>query len=333
MTIRRARHDNGFCATVPLGVALTLANCSPRESSRQPVPAGASGSARSPEHGPARPVLDCPDALLSARRGGSEAERYVVPGEGDRAAMKSAVEALVREGRAALEKARAAAAAIAYRIEDLPEFPGVVILREDPEKRRGGGAYLLRLGAPSPLVVQAPHTFFDEGTLPLACELFQRSSALALFADTAHRYKAAEMDDEGNFPADVAHSTESFFQAATEGLLLGRPRVTVLSLHGFSPRESGAGVVLSSGANAPAGALVTRLAPRLAAAVPGSVLRFPDESAELGGTTNVQGRIVRAAGGAFLHVEMSAGLRKALLADGKLRATVLGVLAESASSP
>ncbi len=334
MTASTTRRDHGLRAGVPIGLLLTLAGCSPRESSRQPTPAGASGSAKSVS-GVTVPVgsLDCPAALVAARRGGAQADRYVTPSETERGVLRGLVERLVRDGHRALAGARVDAEAVAYRLEEVPEVPGVVVLREDPAKRRGGGAYLLRIGATSRLVVQAPHTFFDEGTLPLACELFRRSSAMALFIDTAHRYKAAEVDDEGNYPADVAHSRESLFQAATEGLLRGRPDVTVVSLHGFSPRESGAAIVLSSGVAVRDQALQTRLKPRLQAVVPGSVQRFPDETSELGGTTNVQGQAVRAAGGAFLHVEMSAPLRKALLADPELRARVLGVLAEGAAPP
>jgi hypothetical protein len=332
MTARATLRGHGLCAGVPIGLALTLAGCSPRENGRQPAPVSASRSTRKSDAVTAPvPSSDCPRALVAARRGGTQADRYVTPSEAERAAMKGLVEGLVRDARRGLAIARAEADALAYLLEDVSELPGVVLLREDPAKRRGGGAYLLRLGATSRLVVQAPHTFFDEGTLPLACELFRASSAMALFVDTAHRYKAAEVDDEGNHPADVAHSPESLFQAATEGLLRGRPDVTVLSLHGFSPRESGAAIVLSSGVAARSGALQTRLTPRLQALVSEPVLRFPDETSELGGTTNVQGRAVRAAGGVFLHVEMSAPLRKALLADAGLRARVLDVFAESAA--
>jgi hypothetical protein len=65
----------------------------------------------------------------------------------------------------------------------------------------------------------------------------------------------------------------------------------------------------------------------------GKVERFPDESSELGATTNVQGALVRKSGGRFLHVEMSSDLRKKLLADGELRARYLEALARSLSEP
>ena len=48
-----------------------------------------------------------------------------------------------------------------------------------------------------------------------------------------------------------------------------------------------------------------------------------------GATTNVQGAIVREAGGQFLHVELAAPLRRALLDDATLRASFLATLADA----
>jgi hypothetical protein len=229
--------------------------------------------------------------------------------------------------------AEARARAVGYRLEDVPEVPGAVLLRELPTQRRGGGAYLVRLGTASRLVVQAPHTFFDEGTLPLACELFQRASAAALFIDTAHRYKAAQADERGEYPADVAHARDSLFQAATVGAISRIVGLTAVQLHGFAPRESGAAVVLSSGSTEPGAPLAKSVRERLLPLVPGPVLRFPDESQELGATSNVQGAIIRAAGGRFLHVEMSAGLRQSLLGDASFRVRYLDAIARSLELP
>jgi hypothetical protein len=247
--------------------------------------------------------------------------------------MAALVAKLVAQGSAGRAAAASDAAALGYRIEDVPELHGVVLLRELESKRRGGGAYLVRLGAPSRVIVQAAHTLFDEGTLPLGCELFERAGALALCIETAHRYKAAEMDEAGNYPADVAHARDSLFQAVTEGLLRAAANATVVQLHGFGPRESQAAVVLSSGVSQREAALPTRAQRLLTGVVHTGVERFPDETSELGGTTNVQGELVRAAGGSFLHVELAAPLRKALLADADLRARFLAALARSAAAP
>ncbi len=188
----------------------------------------------------------------------------------------------------------------------------------------------MRLGAASRVIVQTPHSFFDEETLPLGCELLERAGARALFVETAHRYKGAPdaVDAEDPFPADVAHAPTSLFQAATQGVLRapdldGGARALVVQLHGFAAREGGFAVVVSSGERRSGVAIVDRVARALSPAVPGAVVRFPDDVDELGATTNVQGALVREAGGAFVHLELSSSLRRELAASPALRARVL----------
>jgi hypothetical protein len=271
-----------------------------------------------------RPV-HCPEGLLAARRGGAEPDRYVAPSVAERTAMTGLVTDLLRPA-ADLDVLESRARAIGYRFEPVPEMPGCVLLRELDDQRRGGGAYLFRVRTPSRLVVQAPHTFFDEGTLPLACDLFQRTAAAALFIETAHRYKAAEVDEHGDHPADVAHSEESFFQAATAGILSAPSPPVLVQLHGFGPRESDAAVIVSTGALQRGDPWLARTRELLTPLVPGRVDRFPDETEELGATTNVQGRLARSVGARFLHVEMSAALRRSLLPDADGRSRFLDAL-------
>jgi hypothetical protein len=280
---------------------------------------------------PPASVSTCPAGLLAARRGGSAPDRYSIPSDSERTEFSALIASLL--GPLERASAEAKARTLGYRLEDVPEVPGALLLRELPTRRRGGGAYLVRPGAASRLVVQAPHTFFDEGTLPLACELFQRAGAAALFIDTAHRYKAAEPDERGDHPADVAHARDSLFQAATVGAINRVVGLTVVQIHGFAPRESGAAIVLSTGASELLAPLTTRARTELSPLVSGPVLRFPDECQELGATTNAQGAVVRAAGGRFLHVEMSARLRQTLLDDAALRARYLEALARSLELP
>jgi len=63
------------------------------------------------------------------------------------------------------------------------------------------------------------------------------------------------------------------------------------------------------------------------------VLKYPEDTSELGATTNVQGAIVRRAGGQFLHIEMADGLRRDLLRDAALRAKVLDALGAALAGP
>ncbi|WP_049949659.1 hypothetical protein [Sorangium cellulosum] len=77
------------------------------------------------------------------------------------------------------------------------------LLSEDDSRRRGAAAVVLRTGAAAPLIVEAPHTFFDQGTLPIALAIFEAQRARALIVNTSHRYGGGPKpsnaigDDEG----------------------------------------------------------------------------------------------------------------------------------------
>ncbi len=272
--------------------------------------------------------VTCPLVLDATREGGLDEGRYVVPTEAERRAIREAVSLLLDGGAETRSRARDVARAASYEIVDVPE-KGAVLLRE-AGKKRGGGAYLIRPGTAAKVYIQAPHTFYDEGTLPLACELFERAHGGALFINTAHRYKSAAQLPGGHYPADVAHARDSLFQAATEGLLRARPKSTVVQVHGFGERESATGaVVLSAGVRTPGHPVVARVALALSRVIDGGVLRFPDDHSELGATTNVQGAIVRESGGQFLHIEMAAPLRRDLLGNPTVRANVMATLADA----
>ncbi len=287
--------------------------------------------------GDGSPAMKCPDELIYARRGGSDENRYVVPDDGERAALTGAIGKLVADPAAnphARAEAESGLTAIGFEVVDIASLPGAVIVREVESRRRGGGAYMLRLGSSSRLAVQAPHTFFDEGTLPLGCELFARTQARALFVETAHRYKAAEATEDGEHPADVAHQSDSLFQAATSGLL-GAGVSTFVQLHGFTLRKPNEVVVVSNGAKVPGDALVDRAHDALGPVLKngGNVARFPADTLDFGATTNVQGALVRSRGARFLHVEMDSRLRKDLNLMPDYRGRFLLALAAALGAP
>jgi hypothetical protein len=303
----------------PLLLALTALSC--RSSSKgetPPTPARPPPTAASVQ---VEETMDCPQAIIDARRDGTLPNRFIAPTEEERTAMKALFARLlgVRDV-ASLGDARADAARIGLEIVAPPELPGTIVLREVEGKRQGGGAYVVRLGSSAQLVVQAPHTFYDEGTLGLGCAYFRQAQARALFVNTVHRYKAAPQDAQGQFPADVAHAPATLFQAATEGAIGAIGGITVVQLHGFAAREPKARAVVSTGDKRAGNALVARVAKALEGAVGAPIFRYPEDTTELGATTNVQGAIVRAAGGRFVHVEMDESLRKDLKSDAALRA-------------
>jgi hypothetical protein len=205
------------------------------------------------------------------------------------------------------------------------------VLREPAGRREGDGLYAFRPGG-HPLCIQAPHTFYDEGTGEIALALFARLRAGALFVNTVHRY--ARADGEGH-PADVAHSERTMFAAATHGLLDGA-RWDVVQVHGFGDRDDlppAVKAVVSDGTpgrptpgERPRTAPAERLRAALAARWGGTdaVRLFGVDASVLGATTNIEGKAARAAGVSFLHVEMSAPTRRALGGDVTPLAEALG---------
>src|SRR5262245_1734267 len=122
----------------------------------------------------------CPAYLSAARRGGGTPNRYVAPTEDERKKLQGVVELLVRRGAAERGNAANKTRSIGFEVIDVPEVPSTVLVRESG-RNRGGGAYLIRLESASRILVQAPHTFYDEDTFPFSCELFQKTRARALF--------------------------------------------------------------------------------------------------------------------------------------------------------
>ena len=192
-----------------------------------------------------------------------------------------------------------------FELEALSTPAGTLwLLVEAPEQRRGAGVVVLRSKALVPLVIEAPHTFFDTHTLVLAAEAFEQLKARALLVNTVHRAGEAQRGEQakqerarlahsGAAPADVAHLPTSFFQAAHQALQReGAP--LALQLHGFADRRGrGVDAIVSAARTL---ASIEPLAGALAEALPGfAVRRYPSEVRRLGGTTNTQARWSRKA--------------------------------------
>jgi hypothetical protein len=211
-------------------------------------------------------------------------------------------------------------------------------LLEPSERVRGAGAYVLRVAPPEPgptILLQAPHEFFDLHTGRIAAELFfdpppdVATRPRALFTNTIHRYQLAPN------PADVAHNPQHAFSVATEAFALAAGGARVIQIHGFGARtddddggEPGSvAAVISAGDEAGSSPLTQALASALIAEYGPEVKRFPEDVRFLGATTNVQGRLLRRIEGSeFVHLELSAELRKKLLGSAQLRRRLAAIL-------
>lgn len=242
------------------------------------------------------------------------------------------------------------ASTVGFRIETWTiEGERYVALLEAPGKARGAGAYIFRVapasGEPA-ILLQAPHSYYDIGTGRLAAELFftpkKGVRPRALFVNTIHRYQLAPGDKgkRSKNPADVAHNREHAFSIATQAFLVAADSARVIQLHGFGSRSddgdgdvdgdgdaNAIGMVVSAGDAEKSSPWSAAVAAALVGPFGPAIKRFPEDVRVLGATTNVQGQLMRArTANGFVHIEMSAEMRKQLARDAALRATLAAAL-------
>lgn len=206
--------------------------------------------------------------------------------------------------------------------------------REVMERRGGGGAYVVRVEDGAPVILEAPHGFFDLGTERIALAMLLESEGWprALFVNTVHRYLGADgvKRKRAESPADPCHSAGHLFAVATAAAVEVVPGVEVVQLHGFGDDEAAEGmpaVIVSGGLSDAATPRARVVAARLRGGLGVEVGLYPVDTDRLGATTNVQGRAIRGREGAsFVHVEMSAGLRQRLRGDAAARARLVEAL-------
>lgn len=198
------------------------------------------------------------------------------------------------------------------------------LIAETAGTNTGGGALALRAQSRAPIIIEAPHTFFDAKTLSLAVTLFETTEARALLINTLHRggigpdQQRIERVRRGRSASDAAHNPRSFFHQAHLELIHLWPRASVIQLHGFRDEKVPRAKIIVSSAGTTAS--IAPLARALNDALgPGTAALYPSEVSQLGGTTNTQAVASRAAGGAFIHLELAASLRTRLARQVSLR--------------
>jgi hypothetical protein len=185
-----------------------------------------------------------------------------------------------------------------------------LILREVKETFRGSGVYVLCCGRTEPLVIQAPHGYFDLNTATLGYRAFRRSKARWFMINSLQRYESRDMETrtEEFHPTDPAHNANSLYQAVTLGILKTSPHLLFVQLHGFDASWRNTDAVFSDGRTEP-----QIWSEKLAKAWKQNkwrMLVFGRQFKGLGAPTNVQGRAINLAGGRFLHIEMSLEMRR-----------------------
>jgi len=312
-------------------VAASTAGCSAMcASGVGPAPDPALGLREAEDHDPGEGPSRLAVRLDELRRGGRSEVRYVAPTPEEARAFAAWVGAVALAARAVQEPA--ASPPPGFALERLADL---WILEELPGSRRGTGVVVVRIGPAAPRMVEAPHTFFDAGTLPLALAVFRGGRARALLVNTVHRYAAVGLrapvrSEDGDEPAaacpsDVAHAPASFLLAAHEALLAVEPALWAVQLHGFADATAPDAAVILSAAGTVAD--TARAAGALGALLGADrVRRYPEDIGVLGGRTNVMARSSAHHGAPFLHVEVARRWRDRLVADAVLRAEVAAAL-------
>ncbi len=324
---------SGCCATQPGGGDPVVVDGGPRPEQPRPSLPG-DGPTPTAEY----EVIDADEARkrLWPEPGPTA---YVAPDERQSAALTTLVRGMLSEPRPARAELASAATAAGFTLEGWSiagrEYLAAV---EQPARRGGGGAYVVRAepaGASAPTILQAPHAFYDLGTERIALDMLlaEQGWPRALFVNTVHRYLGADgvRRKQPDSPADPCHSGAHLFAVATAAALEVLPGAEVVQLHGFGDDGDAStgpqpAAIVSGGlpdAPTPRSRVV---AARLREALAVEVALFPVDTDRLGATTNVQGRVVRARGADFIHIEMSATLRRALRNDAAARARLATAL-------
>ena len=279
----------------------------------------------------ARHVPDGAEALAAARRD-SRAAVYEQP---SRRALDGAFRLFETILAPCPDLGLARALAASNDLEFLEVRAGgdsIVLVREAAGARRGRGFFAFRIGRRRPLAIEAPHSFTDRYTGPIAEKLFIESGAAAAAWNTVSRSGRSEKEEsreregEQDESADLAHLRDSFLQEFTRAFARAHADGVVLQIHGFDADVRGADgpcAIVSDATRNPV-PWVAVAAGCLGDAFRKRTALYPRDAGELGGTSNAQAKLLRGLGSrSFLHLELSLDLRADLAKDAALRMRLL----------
>ncbi|MEL7189905.1 MAG: hypothetical protein AAGK17_10175 [Pseudomonadota bacterium] len=210
---------------------------------------------------------------------------------------------------------------------------GTVLASESDDECKGRGIYWLRDHGGTSLAITAPHRGSDRHTGTLASALFLETEAKVAAWNSAPR----RANDKCPYGLDLARERHHLFSAFNLGFADAAPDGLIVQLHGFegerrhSQAARDAGIIVSDGTQKPGTRLYDFADCLSIAFAPAPVLVYPGDTAELGALTNAQGQLLRENGfDGFVHLEISAPLREAMVEDGALRAKLAGCLRKAA---
>jgi len=188
------------------------------------------------------------------------------------------------------------------------------ILSESPDDQFGRGLVAIRCSDFVPVMIQAPHSFFDLETGEISLELFLRTRARACFWNSAHRRAA-----------DLTKAEHSFLNAVTTAFARTYPQGRVIQIHGFAQHQNDQrfarhlDLILSQGTDTPTESFLNFAHGIRRQCNPYVTAIYPLDVQELGGTLNQQRQVLLNEGLTdFLHCELSPLFRKGLRDDREL---------------
>lgn len=123
------------------------------------------------------------ERLAKLRKGGRRTITYKAPTDAEERAYAAWVRDALVAATERKEPPKKAPAGFSLRV-----LGDVWLLEEVRRRKRGAGVVVMRTGRARPIFVEAPHTFHDAGTLPIALAVFEAQAARVLLVNTAHRY-------------------------------------------------------------------------------------------------------------------------------------------------
>ncbi len=197
------------------------------------------------------------------------------------------------------------------------------VLHERPDQKLGRGLYIFSPDSNSKSLLMAPHGQKDVGTGYITFRIFQDNDFAAAAFNTVPRYR--DDTDGVRLEYDLGKLPNSYFAALSRAFATTFPHGKVLQLHGFavdkrsSSEGAEAGLILSGGTETVRQDILV-LQECLQQLFSEKVLVYPRDVRELGGTTNITGKILRHAGhNGFVHVEMNREIRDRLRKNRSLR--------------
>lgn len=187
----------------------------------------------------------------------------------------------------------------------------------------GWGVFAYQTKYKNPVFLQAPHRYFDIHTGTIADTGWRQGIAQVYMTNSAHRAVGQEQNPKLN--SDISNASRSALLAASEAWIAANPDGVIVQLHGYSKgnRITDAGrsadIIISHGTGQlyRYGTRLQQIQECLLDSLEVTVLRYPEQVGELGGTQNNVAQALASWGKSeqFIHVEMSRGVRDLLAND------------------